>query len=124
VGRKDKAAVNGPLDVVADPPDPLFLKDPQDFGLMVRRHVADLIEEDRALTCSLDQAGRVSLRSCKGSPPIPEKLAFQQVLRDGRAVYGDEGCAGMGPQPVKGLGNQFLARPCFSADEDTYRQAR
>jgi hypothetical protein len=97
VGRKDKTAVNGPLDVVADPPDPLFLKDPQDFGLMVRRHVADFIEEERALTCSLDQAGHVPLRSCKGSLAIPEELAFQQVLRDGRAVYGDEGFAGMRP---------------------------
>ncbi len=49
---------------------------------------------------------------------MPEELAFQEVLRNGRAVHRDEGGFPARAAGVDGPGDQFLARPGLAGDED------
>ena len=49
---------------------------------------------------------------------MAEQFAFEQVLRDGRAIDGDEGRGGAGAALVQALGQQFLARSARSQQHD------
>ena len=48
---------------------------------------------------------------------MPEKLALDQVLRDGRAVHFDEGGVRSGALPVEGPGHKLLASPALARDQ-------
>ena len=65
--------------------EPLVLEHAQDLALHQRRHVADFIEEQGAAVALLELANPPGRRPCKRSLLVPEKLAFQEALRDGGA---------------------------------------
>ncbi len=56
VGGRDDAHVGLDRLVAAEPLEALFLEQPQHLGLRGQRHVADLVEEDRALMGLLELA--------------------------------------------------------------------
>ena len=61
--------------------------------LQVRRHVADLVEEQRAAVGLLEAAAPLRLRAGEGAALVAEQLGLEQVLRDRRGVDRDEGLA-------------------------------
>src|SRR5258706_3926015 len=79
----------------------------QQARLQVRRHVADLVEEERAALGLLEAAPAHRLRTGEGAALVAEELALQQVLRDRGRVDRDErfrrawavadGCARLDP---------------------------
>ncbi len=74
----------------ADPLHLLFLQHPQKFGLKVRRHGTDLIQEDSPMIGALELAGLVSDGPGEGAAHMAEQFAFQQGFRDGAAVDRNE----------------------------------
>src|ERR1019366_10232283 len=87
-------------DIEADlliPPEPLYfplLKDAEELGLGGNRHIADLIEKDRALLRSFKLAGSGLYGPGKCASRMPKKLSFQQCFRNRAAIYRDERAAG------------------------------
>ncbi len=66
----------------------------QKLCLQRRRHVADLVEEQRALARPLGIAEVALLGSGEGALLVAEDFTFEKLRRDCRAVHGDEGIGG------------------------------
>ena len=88
--------------------DLLGLQHAQELGLGIQGHVADLIEEEGAMVGQLDEARLVTIGAGEGAASVPEELALEEVLRDGRAVDGLE--APLAPrEAVERAGHDLLA---------------
>jgi hypothetical protein len=95
---------------------------PQQPGLQAQRHVADLVEEQRAAVGRLDQPAlgpRPGAGEAAGQ--VAEQLALDQALGDGRAVDGDEGLRAALAGGVQGLGEVFLAAAGLAGDQQADR---
>ena len=90
VGRADDASVDRDRGAAADPLDHPLLKEAQQLDLERQRDVADLIEEQGAALRQLDLARRRLDRPGKSAALISEQLGLKQVLRNCRAIDGDE----------------------------------
>ena len=75
----------------AERSEPPILKEPQQLGLQLDRHVADLVQEQRAAVGELDEAGLASLGGRVRPLLVTEELAFDQLARNRRAVDRDQG---------------------------------
>ena len=91
VRRRDDAHVD--LDGIdaAQSHELALLDDPQELRLGVEGHGADLVEEDAALVCELEQALLGCHGTREGSLDVSEQVRFQQVGRETPGVHGDEG---------------------------------
>ncbi len=78
----------GPL--AADAADLALLQHAQQLALHAGRHLADLVEEQRAAVGDLEQAARVVLGAGEGAARVAEQRRFEQRLRDRGAVFADE----------------------------------
>ena len=118
MGGRDQPDVGPDRLVAADPLERLLLQQPQDLGLGRRRHVADLVEEQRAAVALLELADPPAVGAGEGALLVAEQLALQQVLGDGGAVDGQE--RRLGPQAVlvDGAGDQLLAGAALAGDQD------
>ena len=96
VGRGDDADVDGAARARAHAPYRARLDGAEELGLQRERHLADLVEEERAAVRLLEDALAVRRRAGERAPHVAEELTLDQVLGDGSAVDGDEGarCAG------------------------------
>ena len=62
----------------------------QQLDLHRRRHLADLVEEDRAAVAGLNQALLVFVRAGEGAAHMAEQFGLEQCFRHRTAVDGDE----------------------------------
>ena len=77
---------------------------------MPERHLADLVEKQRAAVGLLEQAALLRLGVGEGAALVAEQLALQQVLRNRRAVHLDERpFATAGRVAPDQVGDQLLA---------------
>ena len=92
------------------------LQHPQQPGLRLQRHVADLVQKQRAALRLLEFARRA--RSGTGERPalVPEQLAFDQFARNCRHVEGDERPRRPRPHVMDGARHQLLAGAAFAQD--------
>src|SRR5581483_12268950 len=92
----------------ADAVDLALLQDPEELRLQRRLHLADLVEEDRAVLGQLELAElpRDGAREC--APLVPEELALEQLARQRRAVDRDEGLRAPRPALVEVAREQLL----------------
>jgi hypothetical protein len=81
----------------------------QQPGLQRRRHVADLVEEQRAAIGLLEAAAAQCIGAGEGALLVTEQLGLEQLGGNGRRVQGDERLVGPGTMVVQGAGDQFLA---------------
>ncbi len=95
----------------------LVLQEPQQLGLQLDRHVADLVQEQRAARRRLDQADLARLRGRVGALLVAEQLAFDQLARDGRAVHRDQR-PGAPRQVVDGARVNFLSHAGLADQQD------
>ncbi len=93
VGGGDEAHVDGAGRGGADAADGARLDGAEQLGLERERHLADLVEEERAAVGLLEDAAPVGDGAAEGAAHVPEELALDEVLRDGAAVDGHEGPA-------------------------------
>src|SRR5207249_65575 len=77
--------------LAADALELLVLQEPEDLGLGQRRHVANLVQENRAPGTLLELADPLALGSGEGPFFVAEQLAFQESLGNGGAIDGQKG---------------------------------
>jgi len=102
-----------PPQLLAEPLELAFLKNPQKLGLNVGGNTPNFVQEDRPAVGELYLAPLELVRPCKGSLFMPEQLALQQFLRQTDAVDGDKGLAPPVAPIMNGAGENFLAGPAL-----------
>ena len=93
------------------------LQDPQNLRLDHQRDVADFIQKDRAATGLLELSDPPCRGAGEGARLVAKKLAFQQGLRDGRAVDDHQRHLISPAVLINRACHQFLARARLAADE-------
>jgi hypothetical protein len=81
----------------------------QQSRLQVEWHVADLVEEQRAVLCLLEAAAPRGLGAGKGAALMAEQFGLEQILRDRRGVQGNERLRGAWAVLVQRVSNELLA---------------
>ena len=94
------------------------LENPQQLGLHLERHVADLVQEERAAIGRHEMTIAVRHRSRERALLVPEELALEQVGGHGGAVLGQEALRSTRGLFVQGARHELLARARFAVDED------
>ena len=118
MGRAEDPHVDLDLTIATHPAEAAVVEEAQQFGLQVRRHLADLVEKYRALVGQLQQPRLAApLRAGEGAGGVAEQLAFGQALRQCRAVQRQERRAAPGTDGVAGTGHQFFAGAGFALDQ-------
>ena len=116
VGRGDDPDIGTDRHAAADGRELALLKHAQEPGLRVDRHVADLVEEQRAALRLLEPP-----HAARGSPGerallMAEQLALDQLARDRGHVDCDERAASALAEIVQSAGYQLLAGAAFAHD--------
>ena len=101
----------------AHPAHHAVLQNPQELCLQGKTHGIQLIQQEGAAVCQLEETGPLL---CAGIGALlrAEQHGFQQVFRDGRAVDCDEGPEGPGAGVVDALGEQLLACARLPVEHD------
>ena len=90
MGRGDHADVDAPLLRRADRAQRACLEHAQQLRLQRERHLADLVEQQRAAIGRGEQAGVIVGRAGERALDVAEQLALEQLLGQRRAVERDE----------------------------------
>jgi hypothetical protein len=117
VGRGHDAHVDGDCAVATHRLEAPFLEYAQHLGLGLRRHVADLVEEDRAAVRRLELADAARVGAGERALLVTEELALDQLARDRGAVHRDEGARAACAALVERLGDELLAGAALAADQ-------
>ncbi len=102
----------------ADPAEFALLEHAQKLHLQLDRHVADLVEEERAAAGGLEAADAAFVGAGERAALMAEELAFEEVARDRRAVQRHERAAPARRVHVDGACDQLLAGAALALDED------
>ncbi|MPM72688.1 hypothetical protein SDC9_119664 [bioreactor metagenome] len=95
-----------------------LLKHPQQLGLHIKAHFTDFIQKNGAAVGQLEFAHFPALfRPGKRALFIAEQLRLQQIFRNGRAVYLNEGVAVPAAGVVDGLRHDLLAHAAFPENQ-------
>ena len=95
----------------------------QQLRLQPQRHLANLIQKQRAPVRGFDAAGAALHGAGKCAARVPKQLGLKQRFRNRRAVDGHKRLAAARRQPMQCLGHQFFARPRRTLDQHR-RQSR
>ena len=106
----------------ADGEELALLEDPEELGLGLERHGADLVEEDRPAVGDLEEALLLGDRSGEGPLRVAEEVRLEEVGRHRAGVDGDERAGGAQREAVEGARDELLAGAALARDED--RRAR
>ena len=87
IGRRDHPDVRLYNVLTPDPRQLAVLQHPQQLDLRLQRHLADLVQEQRAAVGLFKAALPLRAGVGKGALFVAEKLGFEQRLGDGAAVY-------------------------------------
>ena len=106
MGRVPPSALDLPL-----------LQGAQQLGLQVERHLAHLVEKERALVRQLEAADLARDGAGERALLVAEELAFEQAGGNGGAIQLDEGALAARAQAVDGARQQFLAGSRLALDQ-------
>ena len=88
-----------------------LLEHAQQAGLRLERHVADLVEEQRAALGLLEAALRALLRAGEGALLVAEQLALDQLAGDRGQLSATNGPCGAGPLSCRTRATSSLPVP-------------
>ena len=109
-GGRDDAHVDALHVVAAERLHLLLLQHAQQLGLQGARHVADLVEEQRAAVGELELAvAALAIRAGVGAGGHAEELGLEQRVGDGGDVHAHERPRGAHARRVDGMREQLLA---------------
>src|SRR5438094_5707924 len=111
VARSENPSLHRPLLVASHRVKLAILQSAQQLRLNRQRHVADLVQEESAVVGLAQQTFGRSVSSGKRSPLVAELLAFEQRLRQSRAVDGHKWLIFPPASQIDSLGNEFLSGP-------------
>ena len=118
VGRGDDADVDVDVVLAAEARELAVLQHLQQLGLQRRAHVADLVEEHRAVVGELELARLVLDRAGEGAALEAEQLRFEQLGRQRGAVHLDERLVAPERGGAERPRDKLLAGAAFAANED------
>lgn len=96
-----------------------LLEHAEELGLGGERHVADLVEQERAAVGLFEQARLAALAGAgEGAVHVAEQDRLDQLGGHGRTVDGDERLMRPGAAAVDRLGEELLAGPRLPEDPD------
>ena len=101
----------------ADALDLLLLEHAQERRLHLGRHLADLVEEDRAGVRELEAPAAQTVRAGERALLVPEQLALDHALGERRAVDAHERPRGARARVVDQPRDQLLAGAGLAGDE-------
>ena len=116
MGRGDHAGVEA-VGLAADGRHDALFDRAQNFALHRHRHVADLVEQQRAARGFAKGADAIRRGAGEGAFHMSEKLALQQICGDGCAIDRDEGLFLRTPCSMQGAGNELFAASGFAQDQ-------
>ncbi len=117
VGRDDQAHIDLVFAVRADALQLAVLQHAQELGLHGERQLADFVQKERAAIGEFEFAAPVGKRARDRAAHVPEQLAFDECIRQRRAVQADERLVGARRRRVYLAGDEFLADARFARDE-------
>ncbi|MNX19999.1 hypothetical protein D3C86_499330 [compost metagenome] len=117
VGGGDDPHVHLHRLMAADPVELAIGQHPQQPGLDVEGHVAYFVEKQGAAVGLLETAVADVVGAGEGPLLMAEQLGFDEILRDGRHVEGDEILVGARAVLVQGMGDQLLAGAALAVDQ-------
>ena len=94
------------------------IQEAQQTHLHRTRHLAELIQKERAFFCGGDESGLCSSRTGKRTFFVAEEFALQQFPAHRSAVYGQKRSAGPPAEVMEQSRGDFFARAGFSLNED------
>src|SRR6185503_361015 len=89
----------------------------EELRLRLERHVAALVEEERAAVRRLELPFAPRDRTRERALLVAEELALDQLARERRAVHLDERLRPARPAIVERVRDQLLPRPALAADQ-------
>ncbi|MDR8732335.1 hypothetical protein FEQ05_05728 [Burkholderia pseudomultivorans] len=117
VRRGDHAHVRAQRIVAADAIELPVRQHAQQARLQVERHVADFVEEQRAVLGLLEAALPRRLRAGERAALVAEQLGFEQVLRNRRGVQRDERAVRARAVTMQRPCDEFLAGARLAGDQ-------
>ena len=108
----------------ADGADLLFLQHAQELHLQAHRHVADLVEQQRAAVRGLEQALVGAVRARERAFLVTEELRLEQVLGHRAAVDRDERALLARARAMDRARHELLAGARFARDQHARVGAR
>ena len=90
----------------------------QQFRLQIHRHFTDFVKEQCTSVGLFQQPLFILCGTGKAACLVSEKLAFEQLLGEGRAVYRDKSLFGPGPGVMNGMGKDLLSGSRFAGQQD------
>ncbi len=117
VGGREHPDVAAPGPGGADPLELPALEHPQQLALLARRHVADLVEKERAAVGELEAADTVGARIGEGALDVAEELALEDALRNAAGVQREEGLRGARRSRMEGARHEALAGAVLASDQ-------
>jgi hypothetical protein len=94
----------------------------EELGLQAQRHLADLVEQDRALLGLLELARLLAIGPRERAALMPEELGLQQLARQGGAVDLQQRVRGARRRAMNGARHDFLADAALARQQ--HRGAR
>ena len=117
VGGGDDAHVHAPRVARADRHDLAVLEHAQQLRLERRRHVADLVEEQRAAVRQLEPSLAIGGRAGERAAHVAEEHRLGQLAGDGDAVHRDERRLRARAAAVNRAGDELLAGAALAGDQ-------
>src|SRR2546430_8081611 len=109
IGGGDESHVGVDDLLAADARELAVLEHVQQLGLQPQRHLADLVEEERALVGRLELAGLLAIGAGERALLVAEQLGLEQLARQGGAVHLQELLAGTRRRLVESARDDLLA---------------
>src|SRR5271155_5399564 len=114
--RRDDANIDLQVTRIAETADRVLLQNAKELDLQAQRELADFVEKESAAVRLFEEATPVASGVGKRTLLVPEKLRFEESLRDRPAIDRDEGAATAGAR-INGTRYQFLSRAALTRDE-------
>ena len=118
VGGGNDPHVDGDLAGAAHRTHGALLQHAQQLDLHGHGHLADFVEEDRALIGDFEESALVLVGSGECAFDVSEEFAFEQRLGKCAAVDRDEAFGRARRAGVDGAGYQFFSGAAFAVDQD------
>src|SRR5450755_41591 len=118
VSGGDHAQVQLDILKAAEPAEILVFQHAQELGLEHQWNLANFVKKECALVGQLEDAAFLLAGIGKGALFVAEQFAFEQSLRNGGAVDGDEWFGLADALVVQGFGDQVFAGAVFAFEQD------
>src|SRR4029453_825084 len=89
----------------------------QELSLDLAVDLADLVQEERAAGCALEETRPRAVGAREGTTVVAEKLGLEHARRQRLAVDGDEGLSPSVALVVDGARDELLPRAALAGDQ-------